>query len=45
MEYAVIGIIVAAIIAVGVIFFMKMRKEPANTSLDSTQLLPQDKKT
>ena len=45
MEYAVIGIIVAAIIAVGVIFFMKMRKEPANTSLDSTQLLPRDKKT
>ena len=35
MEYAVIGIIVAAIIAVGVIFFMKMRKKPANKSLDS----------
>lgn len=44
MEYAVIGIIVAAIIAVGVIFFIKMRKKPANKSLDSTQLLPQEKK-
>ena len=44
MEYAVIGIIVAAIIAVGVIFFMKMRKESTNTSSDSTQLLSQEKK-
>ena len=44
MEYAVIGIIVAAIIAVGVIFFIKTRKNPVNTSLNSTQLLPQEKK-
>ena len=45
MEYAVIGIIVAAIIAVGGIFFIKMRKKPANKSQDSTQLLPQEKKS
>ena len=45
MEYAVIGIIVAAIIAVGVIFFIKMRKKPANKSRDNTQLLPQEKKS
>lgn len=45
MEYAVIGIIGAAIIAVGVIFFIKMRKKPANKSQDSTQLLPQEKKS
>ena len=45
MEYAVIGIIVAAIIAVGVIFFIKMRKKPANKSQDSTQVLPQEKKS
>ena len=45
MEYAVIGIIGAAIIAVGVIFFIKMRKKPANKSQDSTQLLPREKKS
>ena len=45
MEYAVIGIIAAALIAIGVMFFVKLKKKTADTSLDSTQLLPQDKKT
>lgn len=44
MEYAVIGIIVAAIVAVGVIFFVKSKKKSQNTSLVSIHALPQEKK-
>lgn len=43
MEYAVIGIIVSAIIAAGVIFFVKSKKKTADTSLGNTRLLSQDK--
>lgn len=45
MEYVVVGIIVTAIIAVGIIFFIRSRKKPTNTLLVSTQLLPQEKKS
>ena len=44
MEYAVIGIIVVAIIAVGVIFFVKSKKKSQNTSLANIHVLPQEKK-
>ena len=44
MEYAVIGIIVAAIVAVGIMFFVKSKPKTDDTSSGSTQLLPQDKK-
>ena len=44
MEYAVIGIVVAAIIAVGIIFFVKSKKKNADLSMGDTQPLTQDKK-
>ncbi len=44
MEYAVIGIVVAAIIAVGIIFFVKSKKKNADLSMGDTQSLTQNKK-